>query len=178
MSEDSLSGLHSTLMKIPQAIIGASITIIIIVVWFSGVTNTNGLSALIGGCYGLLVGLLAILLVNSPSSNLLHFLTSILTFLLVMAIIIVMIVFLSMYFDIIVSGEAAPSYYYYSKLYFIILGIQLWQLLQAIYSSDKASGGSLKIGMKQQASLNFFAVLNVICLIIVGSILHYYSTQG
>lgn len=177
MSENSLSGLHSTLMKIPQAIIGASIAIIIIVVWFSGVTNTNGLSALIGGCYGLLVGLLAILLVNSPSNNLLHFLTSILTFLLVMAIIIVMIVFLSMYFDIIANGQAAPSYYYYSKIYFIILGIQLWQLLQAIYSSDKV-GTSLKIGMKQQASLNFFAVLNVICLIIVGSSLHYYSTQG
>jgi hypothetical protein len=164
--------LYKKIVNIPLAVIIASVIIVIVT---TGMTNENGVSALIGGYSGLLLGILFIIILNLPSNNLLDFFP----FITIIIIIILIIYYLSTYFKQISKGEVSSYYQSFSILSMIFLATQMVILFSAMFG-DKSSGelsGKL-LSDKTFALLGLFGVINFLIVITLGIILHFYSTQG
>jgi hypothetical protein len=161
---------YKKVINVPISVIIASFLIIIIT---SGMTDKNALSALIGGYSGLLLGILFILILNYPPANLLDMMP----FLTMIVIISILISYLSKYYEQIASGEVSSYYGSFSTLSTIFLATQLFILIPATFSKYGDPSGKL-LSDKTFALLSLFGVVNVLIVITMGIVLHFYSTQG
>jgi F0F1-type ATP synthase assembly protein I len=160
---------YKKVINVPLSVIVASLITIIIT---TGMTDTNALSALIGGYSGLLLGLLFILILNYPPSNWMDMFP----FLTVIVIVSILIAYLSKYFEQIASGEVSSYYSSFSILCNIFLVLQLSILLSAMFSKSDPTGKLFSD--KTFALLSLFGVVNMVIVITIGIVLHFYSTQG
>ena len=120
---------YSKVINIPLAVIIASFIIIIIT---TGITNTNGLSSLIGGYIGLLLGMIFIIILNMPIGNLLD----LVPFVSIIIIVSLIIYYLFTYFDNISSGQISSYYGSFSVVSTIFLATQIIILFSAFFNSS------------------------------------------
>ena len=158
---------YTKIVNIPLTVIVASFIIIIVT---TNMTDKNGLSALIGGYAGLLVGLLFIVILNWPPSNLLDMFP----FLLIMTIVGLLLYYLSIYFDKISSGEVSTYYTSFSILSTIFLAIQVTMIVRSILNNMTSN----MFSETTFALLGLFGVINILIVLTIGIVLHFYSTQG
>lgn len=161
---------YKKVINVPISVIIASFLIIVIT---SGMTDKNALSALIGGYSGLLLGILFILILNYPPTNLLDMIP----FLTMIVIISILISYLSKYYEQISSGEVSSYYGSFSTLSTIFLATQLFILIPATFSRNGDPNGKI-LSDKTFALLSLFGVVNLLIVITMGIVLHFYSTQG
>lgn len=163
---------YKKVINVPLSVIIGSFIIIIIT---TGMTDPNGLKALIGGYSGLLMGILFILILNYPPPNWLD----IVPFILVIFIISLLIFYLATYFDKISSGEVSSYYNSFSILSTIFLAMQIIILISSMFSNMNTGEITNKLlSDRTFALLGLFGVINFIIVITIGIILHFYSTQG
>jgi len=158
-------------MNIPLSVIVASFIIIIIT---TGITNTNGLNALIGGYIGLLLGLVFILIINYPSQNLLD----LFPFISIIIIISIILHYFRTYYNIISSGEVSNYYGSFSTLSTIFLAVQIMILFTELYKASAQNMNGQLLSSSSFALLGLLAVINGLIVITLGVVLHFYSTQG
>jgi len=160
-------------MNVLLAIVVASCIIIVITM---NMTDENGLSALIGGYAGLLLGMLFIMLVFLIFTN-----TTYLDMFPVIMVIFVtglLIVYLYRYFDNISAGHVSCYYSSFSLVSTIFLFAQLISIFTAIYSKTEENQGGLLFKPTTFALLVLLGVINMLAVITIGVVLHFYSTQG
>ena len=162
---------YNRVMNIPLSVIIASFIIIIIT---TGITNTNGLNALIGGYIGLLLGIVFILIINYPSPNLLD----LFPFVPLIIIISLLLHYFRTYYNIISSGEVSSYYGSFSTLSTIFLAVQIMILFKELYKSSIQNMNGSLISSSSFALLGLLAVINALIVITLGVVLHFYSTQG
>ena len=164
---------YKKVLSVPLSIIIASFILVILT---SGVTNSNGLSALIGGYMGLFIGILIVLVVtamNVPMSNWFYLAPLII----VLIIIIIIVYYLWTYFNRIANGEVSDYYGMYSTLSTIFLVVQLIMIFSALYKVSDDFTKTLFPG-KSFSLLLLFGVIDVLIVITLCIILKFYSTQG
>ena len=160
------------MMNIIVAIIIASSIIILVT---SNMTDTNGLSALIGGYSGLLIGILFIIILNIVFKQSTYI--DMLPLLMVIIIVGLLLNYLGIYFDRISSGKVSNYYFSFSLLSMIFLFTQIIIIFNSIYNKHETE--NVKIFTDTTfALLGLFSILNIIIVITIGIILHFYSTQG
>ena len=151
------------------AIIIASCIIILIT---SNMTDKNGLSALIGGYSGLLLGMLFIILLNLLFKRYSYF--DMFPLLMIIIIIGLLVRYLGIYFDKISSGEVSSYYVSFSLLSTLFLFTQIIMIFSAIYKSQNKN----LFSYTSFSLLGLLSVINIIIVITIGIVLHFYSTQG
>lgn len=151
------------------AIIIASCIIILIT---SNMTDKNGLSALIGGYSGLLLGMLFIILLNFLFKRYSYF--DMFPLLMIIIIIGLLVSYLGIYFDKISSGEVSSYYVSFSLLSTLFLFTQIIMIFSAIYKSQNKN----LFSYTSFSLLGLLSVINIIIVITIGIVLHFYSTQG
>jgi hypothetical protein len=159
-------------INIPLAIVIASIIIIIVT---TNMTDTNGLSALLGGYSGLLLGMLFVMVLNLVFTN-----TSYLDMIPIIMILIIgglMIFYLSKYFDRISKGEVSSYYSSFSLLSTIFLITQIIIIFNAMYAKINEPNNKL-FSDTTYSVLSLFGVINMLIVLTIGIVLHFYSTQG
>jgi len=161
---------YKKVINVPLAVIIGSFIIIIVT---TGMTDTNGVSALIGGYSGLLLGMLFVIILNYPPTNWLDMFP----LFVIMIIISLLIYYLSTYFDQISKGEVSSYYKSFSILSTIFLAIQIITMFSAMFSKSGEPTGKL-LSDTTFALLGLFGVLNFLMVITIGIVLHFYSTQG
>lgn len=161
---------YKKVINVPLSVIIGSFIIIIIT---TGMTDQNGLKALIGGYSGLLFGLLFILILNYPPQNWLDMVP----FIVVMVIISLLIFYLSTYFDKISSDKVSSYYNSFSTLSTIFLATQIIILMSSIFNKSDDPSHKL-LSDRTFALLSLFGVINFLIVITLGIVLHFYSTQG
>jgi len=158
-------------MNIPLSIIIASFITILIT---TGITNTNGLNALIGGYIGLLLGIFFILIINYPSQNLLD----LFPFISIIMIIGLLLHYFTKYYQIISSGEVSSYYSSFSTLSTIFLAAQIMLLFKEMYNATTREMNGPLLTSSSFALLGLLAVINGLIVITLGIVLNFYSTQG
>jgi len=151
------------------AIIIASCIIILIT---SNMTDKNGLSALIGGYSGLLLGMLFIILLNFAFKRYSYF--DMFPLLMIIIIIGLLVSYLGIYFDKISSGEVSSYYLSFSLLSTLFLFTQIIIIFSAIYKSQNKN----LFSYTSFSLLGLLSIINVIIVLTIGIVLHFYSTQG
>ena len=151
------------------AIIIASCIIILIT---SNMTDKNGLSALIGGYSGLLLGMLFIILLNFLFKRYSYF--DMFPLLMIIIIIGLLVSYLGIYFDKISSGKVSSYYVSFSLLSTLFLFTQIIMIFSAIYKSQNKN----LFSYTSFSLLGLLSVINIIIVITIGIVLHFYSTQG
>lgn len=151
------------------AIIIASCIIILIT---SNMTDKNGLSALIGGYSGLLLGMLFIILLNFVFKRYSYF--DMFPLLMIIIIIGLLVSYLGIYFDKISSGEVSSYYLSFSLLSTLFLFTQIIMIFSAIYKSQNKN----LFSYTTFSLLGLLSIINVIIVLTIGIVLHFYSTQG
>jgi F0F1-type ATP synthase assembly protein I len=158
---------YKKLLNIPFSVIIASFIIIVIT---TNTTDSNGLSALLGGYSGLLVSLLFIMILNWPPKCWMDMFP----FLMVMTVVSLLIYYLSVYFKQITSNQVVGYYYSFSVLSTIFLAIQISIIFNALFNNvtDKLFNDTTF------ALLGLLSTMNIIVVLTIGIVLHFYSTQG
>ena len=159
-------------MYIPFAVIVASCIIIIIT---TNATDYNGLSALLGGYSGLMLGILFVMILNLVFTKITYL--EMFPVLMVLIISGLLIFYLSKYFDKISKGEVSSYYSSFSLLSTIFLFTQLIIIFNSIFNMSKYQNEKL-FSNKTFALLRLFGVINLLIVITIGIILQFYSTQG
>jgi len=159
-------------MYIPFAVIVASCIIIIIT---TNATDYNGLSALLGGYSGLMLGILFVMILNLVFTKITYL--EMFPVLMVLIISGLLIFYLSKYFDKISKGEVSSYYSSFSLLSAIFLFTQLIIIFNSIFNMSKYQNEKL-FSNKTFALLRLFGVINLLIVITIGIILQFYSTQG
>jgi hypothetical protein len=159
------------LINIPFAVIIASSIIIIIT---TNMNNRNGLIALLGGYSGLLFGLLFVIILNlifikTSYLNMVPIIT-------VMIIVGLLLYYLNIYFDRILKSEVSSYYFSFSSLSLILLAVQLITIFNAIYSNAYEQNTQL-FSNTTFSLLVLCNVINIIVVLTIGIVLHFYSTQ-
>jgi hypothetical protein len=159
------------LINIPFAVIIASSIIIIIT---TNMNNRNGLIALLGGYSGLLFGLLFVIILNlifikTSYLNMVPIIT-------VMIIVGLLLYYLNIYFDRILKSEVSSYYFSFSSLSLILLAVQLITIFKAIYSNAYEQNTQL-FSNTTFSLLVLCNVINIIVVLTIGIVLHFYSTQ-
>ena len=159
-------------MNIPFAVV---ITSFIIIMITTNMTDINGLSALLGGYMGLLLGMLFVIIINLVFTK-----TTYLDMFPIGMIVItvgLLIFYLRKYFDRISKGEVSDYYSSFSLLSTIFLFTQVILILTSMY--DKINGQNTKLFSDTTFSLlGLFSVINLLIVLTIGIVLHFYSTQG
>ena len=160
------------IMNVPFAVIIASFIIIMIT---TNMTDTNGLSALLGGYSGLLLGMLFVMVINLVFTKT----TYLDMFPIVMIIILtgLLIFYLRTYFDRISKGEVSGYYSSFSLLSTIFLFTQVMIILNAMYGKTQDPNAKL-FSDTTFSLLGLFSVINFLIVLTIGVVLHFYSTQG
>jgi hypothetical protein len=158
-------------MNIPLSVIIASFITIIIT---TGITNTNGLNALIGGYIGLLLGILFILIINYQNQSLLD----LFPFISIIMIIGLLLHYFRTYYHLISSGEVSSYYSSFSTLSTIFLVVQIMLLFKEMYNASTREMNGPILTNSSFALLGLLAVINGLIVITLGIVLHFYSTQG
>jgi len=159
-------------MNVLFSIIIASCIIIIIT---ANITDINGLSALMGGYSGLMLGMLFIIILNLLFKQSTYF--DMIPVLMIVIIVGLLLNYLRIYFDNISLGQVSSYYSSFSLLSTIFLFTQLIIIFGAIYSKNESDGTKL-FKDSTFALLGLISVINIIIVITIGIILHFYSTQG
>jgi hypothetical protein len=154
---------------IPFGVIIASIIIIFIT---TNVTNTNGLSALLGGYSGLMLGILFVTILSWVYTKRIY-----LELFPVLIISGFLIFYLSKYFDKISKGEVSSYYSSFSVLSAIFLFTQVSIIFSSIFDALKNSNEKL-FSKNTSTLLGLFGVINFLIVLTVGVILQFYSTDG
>ena len=162
-----------TIMNIPFSVIIASFIIIIIT---TNMTDTNGLSALIGGYFGLMIGMLFVLILNLVFTNTTYL--DMFPVVFVLAIIGLIVYYLFTYFDRISKGEVSGYYGSFSILSTIFLITQSIMIFTAIFNKLQNPNISVLFNDTTFAILGLFGVINMLIVLTMGIVLHFYSTQG
>lgn len=160
------------IMNVLFSIIVASCIIIIIT---ANMTDTNGLSALMSGYSGLLLGMLFIIILNLLFKQSTYF--DMIPVLMIIIIVGLLLNYLRIYFDRISSGEVSSYYSNFSLISTIFLFTQLIIIFGAIYSKSERNGSKLFTDTTFSL-LGLFSVINIIIVLTIGIVLHFYSTQG
>lgn len=160
-------------LNVLLAIVIASCIIIIITM---NITDSNGLSALLGGYSGLLLGMLFIMIVSLIFTNTTYFEM----FPVIMIIIItgLLIFYLYKYFDNISSGHTSNYYSSFSLISTIFLFTQIIIVFKAIYDKSKEDPNKPLFKNTTFSLLTLLSVINILSVITMGIVLHFYSTQG
>ena len=161
---------YKKVINVPLSVIIGSFIIIVIT---SGMTDPNGLKALIGGYAGLLFGMLFIIILNYPPPSWLDMVP----FIVIIILISLLIFYLSKYFDKISTGEVSSYYNSFSVLSTIFLATQIIILISAMFSNS-GEVSSKMLSDKTFALVSLFGVINFLIVITIGIVLHFYSTQG
>jgi hypothetical protein len=159
-------------MNVLFSIIVASCIIIIIT---ANMTDTNGLSALMGGYSGLLLGMLFVIILNLLFKQSTYF--DMIPALMIIIIVGLLLNYLRIYFDRISSGEVSSYYSNFSLLSTIFLFTQLIIIFGAIYGKTESDGSKLFTDTTFSL-LGLFSIINIIIVLTIGIVLHFYSTQG
>ena len=160
-------------MNVLLSIVFASCVIILVTM---NMTDSNGLSALLGGYAGLLLGMLFIMIVSLIFTN-----TTYLDMFPVVMIIIItglLMYYLYKYFDNISSGHVSSYYSSFSLLSAIFLFTQLIIVFSAIYGKTEDDQNTKLFNDTTFSLLGLFSVINMITVLTIGIVLHFYSTQG
>lgn len=169
---DSLE--YKKVINIPYTVIIASFIIIIVT---TNMTDSNGLSALIGGYSGLIVGILFVIVLTSVYKNVYYFLQMLFPLLIVLVISTLIMVYLIIYFDKISKGEVSGYYSTFSILSSIFLITQVVIIFSAIFS--KSSEQESRLFTNTTFSLlGLIGAINLLIVITMGIVLRFYSTQG
>lgn len=159
---------YKNIVNIPYAVIMASGIIILIT---TGVADENSLKGLIGGYMGLGLGMLVLLILNTPPANWLD----LFPFIMILGIIGLMTTYLYIYFDKISKGEVSGYYNSFSVLSSIFLAAQTVMLFSSLNSNE--INGRL-LSDRAFSLLALFGVINYLIVITIGVVLKFYSTQG
>jgi hypothetical protein len=161
-------------MNVPYAVIISSFIIIIITV---NMTDVNGLSALISGYSGLFLGILFVIIINSVFGKASYL--EMFPLVMVMIIAGLTISYLGIYFDRIAKGEISNYYSSFSLLSLIFLATQVGIIFSSIYGMSQSQDKSTKIFSDTTFSLlGLLSVINILIVLTMGIVLHFYSTQG
>ena len=156
-------------MYIPFVVIIVSFIIIIIT---ATVTNTNGLSALLGGYSGLMLGILFVTILSWIYTKRIYW-----EMFPVLIISCCLIFYLTKYFDKISKGEVSSYYSSFSVLSTIFLFTQLTIIFSSIFDALKNSNEKL-FSKNTSTLLGLFGVINFLIVSTIGIILQFYSTDG
>lgn len=160
------------IINIPLAVIFASLIIIIVT---TNMTDTNGLSALLGGYSGLFLGMFFVILINLLFTNTSYL--DMFPIVMILAIAGLLVFYLSVYFDRISKGEVSGYYINFSILSTIFLFTQVSIIFSAMYS--KTLDQNTKMFDDTTFSLlGLFSVINILIVLTIGIVLKFYSTQG
>ena len=163
---------YKKVINVPYAIVIASFIIIIIT---TNVSNSNGVASLLGGYYGLMLGMFFIMVLSMIFIK--SSLVDMFPIFMIIGIISVLIVYLTKYFDRISNGEVSGYYSSFSVLSIIFLATQIIYVISAVY--NKSQDHNLKMFSDTTFSLlGLFSVINILIVITIGVVLHFYSTQG
>lgn len=160
------------IMNVLLAIVIASSIIILITM---NITDPNGLSALIGGYSGLFMGMFFTMVVHLVFTK-----TTYLDMLPIVMIIVItglLVYYLSKYFGKISSGNVSNYYSGFSLLSAILLFTQIIIVFHSMYNSTEEPRTKL-FKDTTFSLLGLFSVLNMISVLTLGVILHFYTTQG
>jgi hypothetical protein len=161
------------LMNIPFAVIVASFIIIIIT---TNMTDKNSVSALLGGYSGVFIGMLFTVVLHLTffqSSYLDMFPMA-----MVMIIVGLSIFYLGANFDRISKGEVSSYYSSFSTLSIIFLITQSSLIFTAIYKKTQQPQSIKMFSDTTFSLLGLFSVINLLIVVTIGIVLHFYSTQG
>ena len=161
---------YKKVINVPLAVIIGSFIIIIVT---TGMTDTNALSALIGGYSGLLLGMLFVIILNYPPTSWIDMFP----LFVIIVIISLLIYYLSTYFDRISKGEVSSYYKSFSTISTIFLAIQIITMFSAMFSKSKETSGKL-LSDTTFALLGLFGVINFLIVLTIGIVLQFYSTDG
>jgi hypothetical protein len=163
---------YNKVINVPYTIIIASFIIIIIT---TNMTDVNGLSALLGGYSGLMIGMLFVIILNLvyTKTNWIDMLPSII----ILTIVLLLIIYLSIYFDKIAKGEVSSYYSSFSILSTIFLFAQVIIIFLAIFNNNNKQDGRLFTNTTFSI-LGLLGLINLLIVITIGIILKFYSTQG
>lgn len=163
-----------TIMNVPFTIVIASFIIIVIT---TSMTDSNALSALIGGYSGYLLGMLFVVILSQMFMK-----TGYLEMFPMLVTIIItgfLLFYLGTYFERISSGEISSYYYNFSILSTIFLLVQTAIIFTSLFSNLNNNNGNIKIFSDTTFSvLGLLGVINFLLVLTIGIILNYYSTQG
>lgn len=159
-------------MNIPFSVIIASFIIIFIT---TNMSEPNGLSALLGGYAGLLLGMVFVIILLATFTKTGYL--SMFPIIMVIFISCILMFYLITYFERISNGEV-PSYYsYLSYFSTIFLLLQITIIFNSIYKNIKSQNIQLFSDVTL-AWLSLFGLFNGLFVITLGIVLHFYSTQG
>jgi len=156
-------------MYVPFVVIIVSIIIIIIT---ANVTNTNGLSALLGGYSGLMLGILFVTILSWVYTKTIYL--EMFPLLIISGF---LIFYLSKYFDKISKGEVSSYYSSFSVLSTIFLFTQVTIIFSSMFDALKNSNEKL-FSKYTSTLLGLFGVINFLIVLTIGIILQFYSTDG
>jgi hypothetical protein len=162
-----------TVMNVPFSVIIASFIIITVT---TNMTDPNGLKALIGGYFGLMIGLLFVLILNLSFTNTTF--VDMVPIIFLLAIIGLIIYYLFTYFDRISNGEVSSYYGSFSILSSVFLVTQSLIIFNGIFNKLQNPDAVSFFSDKTFALLGLFAVVNTLIVLTMGIVLHFYSTQG
>jgi hypothetical protein len=174
MTENNSTDLQKfkKLMNVPFAVIIASSIIILIT---TNMTDPNALKALIGGYSGLLLGLLFVIILNLTFIKTPYL--DMFPIIMIMIIVALLLYYIVIYFDRISEGRVSSYYLSFSIVSLLFLAIQIFTIFNAIY--DKTYESNTKLFTNRTfLLLGLFSVINIIIVLTIGIVLHFYSTQG
>lgn len=160
------------IMNVPFAVIIASFIIIIIT---TNMTDSNGLSALLGGYSGLVIAMTFIMIMNLTFTKIKY-----LDMFPVGMIIIIsglMLFYLIKYFDRISNDQVSSYYSSFSFLSTIFLLSQSLIIFKALFNKSMIQESSMFHDITFSV-LSLFSVINILIVLTLGVILHFYSTEG
>jgi len=163
-------------MNIPFAIVIASFIIIIIT---TNMTDTNGLSALLGGYSGLMLGILFVIILNLVFQKSIYL--DMFPLLIILGIVGLLIFYLSKYFDNISKGEVSEYYSSFSILSTIFLITQVIIIFTAMFNKNQDQSQTQDNRLFSDTTfslLGLFGTVNMLIVVTMGIILNFYSTQG
>jgi len=136
--------------------------------------DTNGLSALLGGYSGLLMGMLFLMIVHMIFARTSYL--QMLPIIMLIAVVGLSMYYLSSNFDKIAKGEVSSYYVNFSILSAIFMFTQVGIIFKAVYETQGQTNKLFKD--TTNSLLRLLGVINILIVITVGIVLQFYSTQG
>ena len=156
---------------------------IIIVICTIGSSNKSGLTGTIIGYSFILAGILLLvgILMNKMNETAIgisfwNMLYTIGPFILIIGIIICLISLLSIYFNLIASGNVTSNYYIFMNIFVALFIGQMWLFYTGI--QDKKFITSHSLSKVISMSIYLLETVSIITLITLGIILKYFVTDG
>lgn len=167
--------LKEEFKKVINVILAIIIASCIIIVVTTNMTDSNGLTALMGGYSGLLLGMLFIIILNLLFNQSTYI--DMIPIIMIIITVSLLLNYLIIYFDRISSGKVSGYYSNFSLLSTIFLFTQIIIIFGAIYNKNNSQDNQL-FTYTTFSLLNLLSLINIIIVLTIGIVLHFYSTQG